>query len=55
MGIHSHPHRLLRRLTTEDAEDTTEKSLRARAARYRQARPAHRPDATRRTRDGKHI
>ena len=35
MGIHSHPHRLLRRLTTEDAEDATreiaEKSPRTRA------------------------
>lgn len=33
MGIHSRPHRLLRRLTTEDAEDAedaTEKSLRNR-------------------------
>ena len=44
MGIHSRPHRLLCRLTAEDA---AEKSPRARAARYRQARPAHRPDATR--------
>ena len=33
MGIHSRSHRLLRRLTTEDAEDATEKSLRNRRER----------------------